>query len=156
MFLNTIVEKKHTLNPEINLLYQLHAQKANAIVWLWFYTNQRQSTFLTRLNVVCKKMPSVMSMAFRRGFSYQIGWIFGKKSKHAFFKVCLVLIFLNTIVEKKHTLNPEITLLYQFHAQKALFKGPKICNIIFWIENVPPPLWNFSKNSSDLVAGPFP
>ena len=20
----------------------------------------------------------------------------------------------------------------------------------------PPPLWNFSKNSSDLVAGPFP
>ena len=33
-------------------------------------------------------------------------------------KVCLVLIFLNTIVEK-HTLNPEITLLYHFHAQKA-------------------------------------
>ena len=41
----------------------------------------------------------------------------------AFFKVCLVLIFLNTIVEK-HTLNPEITLLYQFHAQKYLFKVP--------------------------------
>ena len=29
---------------------------------------------------------------------------------HAFFKVCLVLIFLNTIVEK-HILNPEITIL---------------------------------------------
>ena len=40
---------------------------------------------------------------------------------------------------KKHTLNPEITLLYQFHAQKALFKVPKICNINFWIENDPPP-----------------
>ena len=40
--------------------------------------------------------------------------------------------------------------LYQFHAQKAPFKVPKICNIIFWIENDPP------KNSSDLVAGPFP
>ena len=46
--------------------------------------------------------------------------------------------FLNTIVEK-HTLNPEMTLLYQFHAQKALFKVPKICNINFWIENDPPP-----------------
>ena len=40
---------------------------------------------------------------------------------------------------KKHTLNPEITLLfYQFHAQKALFKVSKICNINFWIENDPP------------------
>ena len=30
-----------------------------------------------------------------------------------------------------------------------------ICDINLWIENDPPPLWNFSKNSSDLVAGPF-
>ena len=72
----------------------------------------------------------------------------------AFFKVCLVLIFLNTIVEK-HALNPEFTHLYQFYAQKALFKVPKICNINFWIEN-DPPFWHFSKKSSDLVAGPFP
>ena len=54
--------------------------------------------------------------------------------------MCLVLIFLNTIVEKKHTLNLEITILYQFHDQKALFKVPKICSIIFWIENDPNPL----------------
>ena len=57
---------------------------------------------------------------------------------------------------KKHTLNPEITLLYQFHAQKALFKVPKICNIIFWMENDPLILWHFSKKSSDLVGGSFP
>ena len=51
----------------------------------------------------------------------------------------LVLVVLNTIVEK-YTLNPEITLLNQFHAQKALFKVPKICNINFGIENdLPPP-----------------
>ena len=63
----------------------------------------------------------------------------------AFFKVCLVLIFLNTVVEK-HTLSPEITILYQFHDQKALFKVPKICNINFWIENDPtPPLALFQK-----------
>ena len=38
-----------------------------------------------------------------------------------------------------------------------LFKIPKICNIYFWIENDPsPPLWHFSKNSLDLVAGSFP
>ena len=36
---------------------------------------------------------------------------------------------------------------YQFHAQKALFKAPKICNRNFW---------HFSKNSSDLVEGSFP
>ena len=35
--------------------------------------------------------------------------------------MCLVLIFLYKIVEK-HTLKPKITLLNQFHAQKALFK----------------------------------
>ena len=28
--------------------------------------------------IVCKKMPSVMSKAFRRGSRYQIGWIFGR------------------------------------------------------------------------------
>ena len=49
------------------------------------------------------------------------------------------MIFLNTIVEK-HTLNPEITLLYRFHAQKYLFEVPKICNIDFFIENDPDPL----------------
>ena len=39
----------------------------------------------------------------------------------------------------------EITLLNQFHAQKALFKVPKICHINFWIENDPTPL-DFSEN----------
>ena len=34
---------------------------------------------------------------------------------------------------------------YQFHAQKALFKVPKICNINFWIENDPSPLEVFRK-----------
>ena len=46
---------------------------------------------------------------------------------------------------KKHTLNPEITLLYQFHAQKALFQVPKICYIKFWIETDTPPLGTFPK-----------
>ena len=46
---------------------------------------------------------------------------------------------------KKHTLNPEITILYQFHDKKALFKIPKICNIDFWIENDLPPFGTFPK-----------
>ena len=46
---------------------------------------------------------------------------------------------------KKHTLNYEITLLYQFHAQKANYLVPKICKIDFWIENDPPPLALFRK-----------
>ena len=40
--------------------------------------------------------------------------------------------------------------------QKALFKVPKICNTNFWIENDPPSLWHFSKNSSALVVESFP
>ena len=51
------------------------------------------------------------------------------------------------LTEFGDTLNPEITILYQFHDQKALFKVPKICNINFWIENDPPPLLHFSENS---------
>ena len=44
-------------------------------------------------------------------------------------------------------------IINQFHAQKDLFKVPKIFNTKFWIKKPPPPflLWNFSKNSSDLV-----
>ena len=74
---------------------------------------------------------------------------------HAFFKACLVFIFLNTIV-KKHTLNPEFAFGINFMLKKFLFKDPKICNIILGFKMTPAPLWNFSKNSSDLVAGPFP
>ena len=33
---------------------------------------------------------------------------------------------------------------------------PKIYNINFWIKNSPTPPWHFFKNSSYLVAGPFP
>ena len=57
----------------------------------------------------------------------------------------LISVNINTIVEKTYP-EPEITLLfYQFHAQKALFKVPKICNINFWIENNPLPLALFKK-----------
>ena len=39
------------------------------------------------------------------------------------------LDFFSIQLLKKNTLNPENTLLDQFHAQKALFKIPQICNI---------------------------
>ena len=99
---------------------------------------------------------------WRRRVRVPKGWIFGKVPKgeggfrSAFFRVFLVLVVLNTIVEK-HTLNPEITLLNQFHAQKALFKVPKICNINFWIENDPlPPIVTFPKVQPILVSWPVP
>ena len=60
----------------------------------------------------------------------------GQIVRNAFLKVCLVLIFLNTIVEKTYL---EITILHQFHDRKVLFKVPKICNANSWIENDPPP-----------------
>ena len=57
--------------------------------------------------------------------------------------MCVLFWFFSIHLLK--TLNPEITLLNQFHAQKALFKVPKICNINFWIGNAPPPLELFQK-----------
>ena len=35
---------------------------------------------------------------------------------------------------------PEKTPLYHFHAEKALFKGPKSAILIFGLEITPPPL----------------
>ena len=36
-------------------------------------------------------------------------------------------------------MNHEITILNKFHAQKALFMVPKICNTNFWLERNDPP-----------------
>ena len=49
---------------------------------------------------------------------------------------------------KKNTLNPEITLLYQFHAHANFMQ------FLDW--KWPPPPWNFPENSSDFVQPPFP
>ena len=65
--------------------------------------------------------------------SQNMVWLLEPSSK-------LVLFWFFSIqLLKKHVLNPEITLLYQFHAAKALFKVPIICNISFWIERDLPP-----------------
>ena len=37
-----------------------------------------------------------------------------------------------------NTLNPEMTLLYQFHAQKSLFKDPKSATKFFGLKMTPP------------------
>ena len=59
---------------------------------------------------------------------------------------CDLFWFFSIQLLKKHTLNPEITLLYQFHAQKALFKVTKICTVNFWRQ-----LWdNFATNLKRL------
>ena len=74
----------------------------------------------------------------------------------AFFKVCLVLIFLNTIVEKTY---PEPWNYY--FASISCSKSPVLSSQnllhIFWIENdaPPPPLPLFQK-FTDLEAGSFP
>ena len=56
---------------------------------------------------------------------------------------------------KRHTLNPEITILYQFHDQKAWFRAPKICNVNFLIENDPPPFGTFLKIHPTWYRHPF-
>ena len=52
----------------------------------------------------------------------------------------LISVNINTIVKKTYPEPWKYSSFYQFHAQKALFKVPKICNINFWVENDPPPL----------------
>ena len=61
-------------------------------------------------------------MIYARRYDGQYGF------RGTFFKVCLVLIFLKTIVEK-HTLNPEITILHQFHDQTRANCSRKVCEI---------------------------
>ena len=55
-----------------------------------------------------------------------------KYEMHSYdFQIGNILIFFNAVVEKN---NPEpwiYSFLYQFHAEKALFKVPKNCNINF-------------------------
>ena len=65
-------------------------------------------------------------------------------TNRAFFKLRLVLIFPNTIVEK-HTLNTEVTILYQFHDQKALLKFPKSATLTFGLKMTPPPFGTFPE-----------
>ena len=51
----------------------------------------------------------------------------------------IVSVNINTIVEKTYSEPSNYSSFYQFHAQNAFFKLPKICNINFWTENDPPP-----------------
>ena len=86
----------------------------------------------------------------------EVWWPDSMKCMHMPSSKCVLFWFFSIQFLKKHSLNSEITILYQFHDQKAWFRAPKICNVNFLIENDPPPLWHFSKNSSDLVPPPFP
>ena len=54
---------------------------------------------------------------------------------------CVLFWFFSIQLLKKHTQNPEITILYQFHAQKVLFKAPKMYNIKFLDWKWPLPLF---------------
>ena len=51
---------------------------------------------------------------------------------------------------------PENTPFVSFLCQKNPVQKSKICNKNFWIGNDPPPVWNFSKNSSVLGGWSFP
>ena len=51
--------------------------------------------------------------------AWPLVWLLEPSSK------CVLFWFFSIQLLKKYTLNPEITLLYQFRAQKAVFKVPK-------------------------------
>ena len=64
---------------------------------------------------------------------------------------------MSTQLLNKHTLKPEITLLFiNFMPKKPCLKFPKAATTKIWIENAPPALWHFFESSSDLVPGSFP
>ena len=75
---------------------------------------------------------------------------------------CVLFGFFSLQLLKKHTLNMKLLFCIN-HAQKALFKFPKICNINFWFENEPPPppfgtfqkihpIWNSHHSLSNKQA----
>ena len=51
---------------------------------------------------------------------------------------------------------PKKTLLYHFHAEKALFKVQNLQHKFLDWKCPPPPFWNFSENSSVLEMSSFP
>ena len=80
-----------------------------------------------------------------------------KKCMHMPSSMCVLIWFFSIQFMKIIPWTLNLVFLYQFHAQKAVFKVPKICLIDFWIENDPPSLlWNFSENSSFLLGPPVP
>ena len=108
-----------------------HARCQSVLEQCHLHENQHQmaeETIETSLNIDCDPQLDI------------------KQEEESSSKRCLALIFSMQLL-KKHTLSPEIALLNQFHAQKALSKPPKICKINFWIENdpSPPPLELFRK-----------
>ena len=60
-------------------------------------------------------------------------------------KCVFFLLFSIQLLKRKHTLNPEMTFLYQFHAQKALFKVPNLLYKFLDWKCLPPPLEVFRK-----------
>ena len=80
--------------------------------------------------------------------SLRLVWLLEPSSK------CVLFWFFSIKLLKKQTLNPEITILYQFHdKKKTCLKFPKSATLIFGLKMNPHPL---SENSCDLVAGPCP
>ena len=64
---------------------------------------------------------------------------------HAFFKVCLVLIFLNTIVEKTYPEPWIYSFCINFMLKKSCLKFPKSATWILGLKMTPPPLALFKK-----------
>ena len=100
-------------------------------------------------------------LKYRDVYPYQNEWIFGQVpkgegggggSKVSCFPMCPVLIFLFKLLKNIPWKYPFVSFL----CQKSPVQKSKFCNINFWIGNDPPPLRNFSENSSVLVGGCFP
>ena len=70
-----------------------------------------------------------------------------------FIRFSVFFKFLFKLLKKTY---PENTPLYHFYAKKTLFKSPKFATKIFGLEMTPPPVRNFSENSSVLVGRGFP
>ena len=85
---------------------------------------------------------TVRTLSRRDAYPFQNGWIFGKVPNGLwpppliFGKLCCKFF-------------------PKFMTEVSSIMA-KICNINFWIENAPPPLWNFSENSSVLEGVSVP
>ena len=103
----------------------------NSILWqYWVKTSYFRSFGSTQTYLECFFSLAVQATLdyfglLREGWRYQIGLFFGKITNGL---RPPPLIFRKLYCK----------FLYQFHAQKALFKVPKICKINFWIGNAPP------------------
>ena len=137
------------------ILYYSNIENNNNSIKSWIFFKASSSASLSNSCYFVRVWLHLGNCGYyiRDGWRYQNRWIFGKVPNGLWPPPLLIFGKLCCRFFKTY---PENTPFVSFLCQKNPVQKSKICNKNFWIGNDPPPVWNFSKNSSVLVGWSFP